>query len=467
MKYLLPILVLIAVLIAGFVGGVWISGDTHIEQEQALKTYICPMHPTVVSDKSGSCPICGMDLVEKKMDGGHGQEMHAGHETYICPMHPTVVSDKPGSCPICGMDLVVKEADASSAQNGSVQIDPVTIQNIGVKTMVVKKQPLKRMVRAVGRVDYDETRIMDVNSKIAGWVEQLYVDYTGQWVEKGQPLLALYSPELVAAQEEYLTALDYAERMRDGAVREVSQSADDLLAAARQRLLYWDISVGQIAELEKMRQVGRTMPILAPRSGIVTHRDVLEGAYIRSGQHLYRIADLSVVWIYADVYEYEMPWVSKGQRAEVSLSYLPGEQFEGKVDYIFPFMNKKTRTVQVRMIFDNADGALKPDMYADVVIRPEVGREGIVIPVQAVIHSGTRRVVVMAHGDGRFEPREIHTGVETEDGYEVLRGLNPGEEIVTAAQFLIDSESNLKAALAGMRGDPVKHGGHGGGHGGH
>ena len=417
MKYLLPILALIAVLIAGFVGGVWISGDTHTEQVQALKTY-------------------------------------------ICPMHPTVVSDKPGSCPICGMDLVKKEADASSAQSGNVQIDPTTIQNIGVKTMVVKKQPLRRTVRAVGRVDYDETRIMDVNSKIAGWVEQLYVDYTGQWVEKGQPLLALYSPELVAAQEEYLTALNYAERMRDGAARDVARSADDLLAAARQRLLYWDILAGQIAELEKTRQVGRTMPILAPRSGIVTHKDVLEGAYIGSGQHLYRIADLSVVWIYADVYEYEMPWISKGQRAEVSLSYLSGEQFEGKVDYIFPFMNEKTRTVQVRMVFDNADGAFKPDMYADVVIRPEVARKGVVIPAQAVIHSGTRRVVVMAQGDGRFEPREIHIGVEAEDGYEVLRGLNPGEEIVTSAQFLIDSESNLKAALAGMRGDVGGHGGH-------
>ena len=456
MKYVL----LTLALIVGFAGGVWIAGDTDTEQVQAMKTYICPMHPTVVSDKTGACPICGMDLVEKEVAGGHGHGMHADHETYICPMHPTVVSDKPGSCPICGMDLVQKEADASSVQDGSVQIDPVTIQNIGVKTMVVEKQPLKRTVRAVGRVDYDETRIMDVNSKIAGWVEELYVDYTGQWVEKGQPLLALYSPELVAAQEEYLTALDYAERMRDGAMRDAAQNAEDLLVAARQRLLYWDISTGQIAKLEKTRQVGRVMPILAPRSGIVTHKDVLEGAYIGSGQHLYRIADLSVVWIYADVYEYEMPWVSKGQRAEVSLSYLPGEQFGGKVDYIFPFMNEKTRTVQVRMIFDNADGALKPDMYADVVIRPEVGREGIVIPVQAVIHSGTRRVVVMAHGDGRFEPREIHTGVETEDGYEVMHGLNPGEQIVTSAQFLIDSESNLKAALAGMHGDVGGHGGH-------
>ena len=458
MKYLIPILALIA----GFVGGVWISGDTHTEQDQALKTHICPMHPTVVSDKPGSCPICGMDLVQKEMNGGHRHDAQMEHETYICPMHPTVVSDKPGSCPICNMDLVEKEVTGSSEGEATVQIDPATIQNIGVKTMVVAKQPLTRTVRAVGRVDYDETRIMDVNSKIAGWVEELYVDYTGQWVKKGQPLLALYSPELVAAQEEYLTALDYAERMRGGVDRDVAQGADDLLAAARQRLLYWDISTGQIAELEKTRQVGRTMPILAPRSGIVTHKDVLEGAYIRSGQHLYRIADLSVVWIYADVYEYEMPWISKGQRVEVSLSYLPGEQFEGKVDYIFPFMNEKTRTVQVRMVFDNADGALKPDMYADVVIRPEVAREGIVIPVQAVIHSGTRRVVVMAHGDGRFEPREIHTGVETEDGYEVMRGLNPGEEIVTSAQFLIDSESNLKAALAGMRGDVGGHGGHGG-----
>ena len=428
MKYLLPILVLIAVLIAGFVGGVWISGDTHT------------------------------DLVQKEMNGGHRHDAQMEHATYICPMHPTVVSDKRGTCPICNMDLVEKEVTGSSEGEATVQIDPVTIQNIGVKTMVVKKQPLKRTVRAVGRVDYDETRIMDVNSKIAGWVEELYVDYTGQWVEKGQPLLALYSPELVAAQEEYLTALDYAERMRDGAMRDAAQNAEDLLVAARQRLLYWDISTGQIAELEKTRRVGRAMPILAPRSGIVTHKDVLEGAYIGSGQHLYRIADLSVVWIYADVYEYEMPWVSKGQRAEVSLSYLPGEQFGGKVDYIFPFMNEKTRTVQVRMIFDNADGALKPDMYADVVIRSEVAREGIVIPVQAVIHSGTRRVVVMAHGDGKFEPREIHTGVETEDGYEVMHGLNPGEQIVTSAQFLIDSESNLKAALAGMRG----HGGHGG-----
>lgn len=443
MKYVIPMLTLIA----GFAGGVWIAGDTPTERTQAGATHICPMHPTVVSDEPGTCPICNMDLVKKEMHGEHNAQAGA---TYICPMHPTVVSDAPGTCPICNMDLVKKEGAPS--QSGQVQIDPSTIQNIGVKTMVVKRQPLTRTIRALGRVDYDETRIMDVNSKLAGWVEQLYVDYTGRWVERGQPLLALYSPELVAAQEEYLTALDYADRMREGTDEEVARNAAALLSAARQRLLFWDISAAQIAELEKTRRVGRTMPILAPRSGIVTHKDVLEGAHIASGQHLYRIADLSVVWIYADVYEYEMSWLSKGQRAEVALAYLPGERFDGKVDYIFPFMNQKTRTVQVRMAFDNADGALKPDMYAQVVIRPEVARNALVVPAQAVIHSGTRRIVIIARGNGKFEPHEIRTGAETEDGYEVLNGLEPGDQIVTAAQFLIDSESNLRAALAGFGG---------------
>ena len=266
-------------------------------------------------------------------------------------------------------------------------------------------------------------------------------------------MLALYSPELVAAQEEYLTALDYAARMRESAGRDVARNAADLLSAARQRLLYWDISADQIAALEKTRQVGRTMPILAPRAGIVTHKETCWKART-SARGNTCIASRICRWcgFYADVYEYEMSWLSKGQRAEVTLMYLPGERFDGKVDYVFPFMNQKTRTVQVRMAFDNTDGALKPDMYADVVIRPEVAGKAIVVPAQAVIHSGTRRVVIIAHGKGKFEPHEIRTGVETEDGYEVLTGLNPGDQIVTAAQFLIDSESNLRAALAGFEG---------------
>jgi Cu(I)/Ag(I) efflux system membrane fusion protein/cobalt-zinc-cadmium efflux system membrane fusion protein len=240
----------------------------------------------------------------------------------------------------------------------------------------------------------------------------------------------------------------------------VVQNASELLNAAQQRLLYWDITEAQIAALKKTGQVKRTMTVFAPRSGIVTHKNVLEGAYIRSGEHLYRIANLSKVWVYADLYEYELPWIAEGQVAEVRLSYLQGETFRGRVDYIFPFMEKKTRTVRVRMAFDNVDGALKPDMFADVVIQPEVAREAVVVPAQAVIHSGTRRVVVIALGAGKFEPREIHLGVETEDGYEVKHGLETGEKIVTSAQFLIDSESNLKAALAGMGNNGTEGAGH-------
>jgi len=365
------------------------------------------------------------------------------------------VSDKPGACPICNMDLVKKEAETGSMQDGktaTVQIDPGTIQNIGVKTMAIKKQPLERTVRTVGRVDYDERRLTDVNTRVAGWVEKLYVDYTGQAVKRGQRLLELYSPELVVAQEEYLTALDYEKRVSGSVSPEVAQNARDLLQAARQRLVYWDISEKQIETLQQTRQTRRTLTIFVPQSGIVIHKAVVVGKHIQSGEHLYRIADLSKVWVFADVYEYEMPWVKRGQNAEVTLSYLSGRKFEGKVEYIFPFMDKKTRTVKVRITFDNTDGALKPDMHTDVMIRSEVARRGIVIPAQSVIHSGTRRVVVMALGEGKFEPREIHVGVETEAGYEVKDGLEAGEVIVTSAQFLIDSESNLKAALAGMSG---------------
>jgi RND family efflux transporter MFP subunit len=415
-RYLVPILTLVV----GFVGGIWISGDEHVEHVEASATYICPMHPTVVFDKPGSCPICGMDLVLKDME----------------------------------------MSSMSLGKTATVQIDPVMVQNIGVKTLTIKKQPLLRTVRTVGRVDYDERRITDVNTKIAGWVEKLYVDYTGQTVRAGQRLLELYSPELVAAQEEYLIALDYERRVVEKAAAEVAKNARDLLDAARQRLLYWDISEAQIAELKNTRQVKRTMTVFASRSGIVTHKNVLEGAHIQSGEHLYRIADLSKVWVYADVYEYELPWIAKGQKVEVSLSYLPGRLFKGQVDYIFPYMEKKTRTVRVRMAFDNADGALKPDMFADVMIRPEVAREAVVVPTQAVIHSGTRRVVVLALGAGKFEPREIHLGVEAESGYEVKNGLEAGDRIVTSAQFLIDSESNLKAALAGMTGDDGAMSGH-------
>jgi len=366
-------------------------------------------------------------------------------------MHPSVVSEGPGSCPVCGMGLVpVYEDELSGESGGTVQIDPVTIQNIGVKPARVERRSLRRTVRTVGRVDYDETRMTDVNAKIAGWVEKLYVNYTGQEVSKGQRLLEIYSPELVAAQEEYLTALDYQRRLQNSAGGEVAQGARDLLGSARQRLRYWDISDEQIESLKVSGEVRRTMTLHSPQEGIVVHKAVFEGAHISPGQHLYRIAELSRVWVYADIYEYELPWIQVGQEAEVELSYLPGRTFNGRVTYIFPFLESKTRTLRVRMSFDNADGKLKPEMYANVEIQAPVAEKAVVVPVQAIIHSGERRLAVVSLGEGRFQSREIEIGVEANGFYQVINGLREGDRIVTSSQFLIDSESNLKAAVGAM-----------------
>ena len=349
------------------------------------------------------------------------------------------------------MDLVPVYEDELQAE-GTVTIDPATVQNIGVKTAAVERRILHRTLRTVGRVDYDETRMTDVNTKIAGWVEKLFVDYTGQMVGKGEPLLQIYSPELVAAQEEFLTAVDYSERLRAGAEGDALAGARDLRSASLQRLRYWDISDRQIEALRETGKVRRTMTVHSPQQGTVVHKGVFDGQHIARGQHLYRIAELSQVWVYADIYEYELPWVREGQEAEVELSYLPGKTFTGKVTYVYPFLEAKTRTVKVRMAFPNPDLELKPEMYANVTIRSPLPAESVVaVPVQAVIHSGPRYVAVVSLGEGRFQPRDIRVGAEADGFYEVLEGLREGERIVTSAQFLIDSESNLKAAVGSMR----------------
>jgi len=451
LKYIL----LIAIALGGGVGvGFWLGTpaavDTHMHDAEAA-TYRCPMHPTIVVSQAGSCSICGMDLVKDEDEGAAQSAPGARRIAYWrAPMDSNFTADAPGKSPM-GMDLMPVYEDELGA-SGTVQIDPLTVQNIGVKTALVERRQLSRKVRTVGRVDYDETRMSDVNTKVAGWVEKLFVDYTGQEVKKGQPLLELYSPELVAAQEEYLTALDYVWRLEQSAAEDVIQGARDLLKASVQRLRYWDVTEQQIDTLERIRQVQRTMTIYSPQEGIVVHKAVFKGAHIKSGQHLYRIAELSRVWVHADVYEYELPWVKVGQKATVELSYLPGKVFRGEVAYIYPYLEAKTRTVKVRMIFDNAARELKPEMYANVNIQSLVSRDALVAPVHAVIRSGERNIVVVALGEGRFQSRQVKLGVEANGSYQVLEGVRPGDEIVTSAQFLIDSESNLKAAVSSMGG---------------
>ncbi len=362
---------------------------------------------------------------------------------YKAPMDPSYVSETPGKSPM-GMDLIpVYEGEDAGGEPGTVKIDPVTRQNIGVRTAVVKRRKLVKTTRTVGRVTYDEKRVYHIHTKIDGWVEKLYFDFTGQKVKKGDMLLEFYSPKLISAEEEFLLARKMAAKMRE--VRRTS-----LVDLSRRRLELWDVPEHQIKEIEETGKVKRTLHIQSPVTGIIVDKPVLKGMYVKPGQKLYTIADISRVWVYADIYEYELPWIKLGQSADMTLASYPGEVFHGHVSFIFPFVEPKTRTIRVRVEFDNPGFKLKPDMYADVTLNSVVGRHAVAVPKEAVLLSGKRSLVIVSLGNGKFRPQDVVLGAETEDYYEVRSGLKKGDIVVTSAQFLIDSESSLKEAVSKM-----------------
>jgi Cu(I)/Ag(I) efflux system membrane fusion protein len=366
---------------------------------------------------------------------------------YYCPMHPTYTSDKPGDCPICGMKLVKAEAAAEPQEvmqmpPGEVMISPEKQQLIGLTTAQVEYRDLTQTIRTVGKVEYNEKGLGQVSARIGGRIDRLFVNFTGAEVKKGQPLLELYSPELVSAQEEYLLA------------REIPGATGPSPAeAARRKLLLWGITESQLEELDRTKQGLAHLTIHSPQAGVVTSKNVKEGMYVDEGMALFDIADLSTVWIYGDFYEYEISLLRVGQRAKVSLSYYPGESFTGTVSFIFPYLESETRTVRARIEIPNAARRLKPGMYANVELRIDRGRK-LAVPDDAVLDSGTRQVVFLDRGEGRFLPKEVELGPKVEGYYQVLSGLEAGDRVVTAANFLVDSESNLKAALEGMAGMP-------------
>ncbi len=383
---------------------------------------------------------------EKEVRVDRGAEKEGRRILYWrAPMDPTYISDKPGKSPM-GMDLIpVYEGEEDLVEPGTVKIDPVTVQNIGVRTYEIKKVPLVKTVRTIGRIDYDEKRVYHVHTKIEGWVEKLYVDFTGQKVDKGDILLEIYSPELVSTQEEYILAYRY----RDTLEADIS-GGESILELSRRRLELWDVPEHQIRELERTGRIMKTLHIHSPIKGIVIKKSVVEGMFVKPGMNLYTIADLSKVWVYADIYEYEMPWIKVGQEAEMTLASYPGRVFKGRVSFIYPFMEAKTRTNKVRLEFDNPNLELKPDMYANVVLKSEISRQAIAVPKEAVLLSGDRSIVILSRGEGKFKPVEVTLGVETDEYYQVLDGLEEGDVVVTSAHFLIDSESRLKEAITKM-----------------
>lgn len=371
---------------------------------------------------------------------------------WAAPMDPTYIRNEPGQSPM-GMDLipVYEEADGEKLPASTIKIDPVTAQNMGVRTASVKRMALKKSIRALGTVTYDETRIYAVNLKFDGWIEKLHVDFVGEGVKKGQPLFEIYSPELFTAQEEYLLAQSQAKSLSTSSYPSVRENASRLVKAARQRLDYWDLEQRQISQLEKSGKVLKNLTIYSPVDGVVIKKDALAGHFVKAGMHQYEIADLSRLWVDVEVYEYELPFIKKGMPAAMELSYLPGKRFEGTVLFIYPFLNPETRTVKLRLAFDNKEGLLKPDMYANVYIESMIDPAALVIPQEAVIDSGLRKVVFVAQGEGKFEPRPVKLGLEGEgNSFQVLEGLKEGDNIVTSAQFMFDSESRLREAIQKM-----------------
>jgi len=504
-RWFLPVVTL---LILAVVLAAALSGCGKAESKDAQ--YHCPMHPTYVSDRPGDCPICGMKLVKIEKGGQHEEKAGNNAErgepaTYVCPMHPEVISDKPDECPKCGMKLapISEQTSNGNAQSGlshsesrqrhvlfyrnpmdpsitspvpmkddmgmdyvpvysdevqasggnveglaSVTLEPRALRLAGIQTAVARRELISQGIRAVGTVAPDERRIRAVHTRISGWIEKLYGNFTGQEVRAGQPILSIYSPELLASQEEFLRALE-ASRQLASASPEAKSSVANLLQAAGRRLELFDVPASFIAALERTGKPQRSVTLLAPTSGYVTTKDVFEGQRIEPDMELFAVTDLSRVWIETDVYEYEAPLVQVGQEASLRLPYNPSVQLRGQVSYVYPYINPETRTLKVRFEFLNPDLLLKPAMYVDVELHASE-QMGIVVPESAVMDSGVRKIVFVEPIEGQFEPREVQTGVHGDGKVQIASGVQEGEIVVVKANFLLDSESRLRSAIAGM-----------------
>ncbi|MEQ8232271.1 MAG: efflux RND transporter periplasmic adaptor subunit [Gammaproteobacteria bacterium] len=378
---------------------------------------------------------------------------------YRNPMNPAITSPTPAKDDM-GMDYLPVYADdtaAPAAPAGTVTIDPRTRQSIGVRTQEAERRTLARQIRAVGRVVYDEREVRRLHPKTEGWIEELYIDETGVAVANDTILLSLYSPQLVATQQEYLLALRNREIFADNPIDDIREGARALIASARERLRLLDVPAHQIRELEQTREIKKSLHIHSPYRGIVVSIGVREGQYVTAQTELYTIADLSHVWVHAEIYADDMPWVAEGDPATITVEGIPGETFRGSVTHIYPYLESRARTVRVRLEFDNPGLRLKPDMYAEVSIAAQRQVDAVTVPSAAIVRSGTRELVFVAQPGGHFEPREVTLGVSAGGLTQVTAGIAAGEAVVTSGQFLIDSESKLREATAkmvdGMAGD--------------
>jgi Cu(I)/Ag(I) efflux system membrane fusion protein len=371
---------------------------------------------------------------------------------YRSPMNPNVTSPVPAKGPM-GMDYVPVYADgASSEVVGTVSIDPVVVQNIGVRTSVAKSESISRTVRTGGRVDFNEESMFRLHPKVQGWIEELRVDKTGQTISQDDILLSIYSPQLVSTQQEYLLALNNLSALGGSSMEEIRRGAKDLVKSSRERLQFLDVPEHQIRELEDTREIKKKIHIHSPVDGTVLKIGARQGQHVTPQTEMYMLADLRQVWVFADIYDNEIPWVKEGDKVQMTLRSVPGRTFSGEVSYIYPYSEAKTRTTKVRLVFDNADLLLRPDMFSELSIFSDTRDNAVVIPSESVVRSGGKPQVFIVREPGKFEPREVTLGVESDGRVEVISGVSEGEEVVTSAQFLVDSESKLREATAKMMG---------------
>ena len=408
--------------------------ETVVSTEKAKEVdyWVAPMDANYRRDKPGKSPM-GMDLVPVyKEQAVSQQEKKVLY--WVAPMDANYRRDKPGKSPM-GMDLVPVYEEASD-DSGAVIISPAMVQNLGVRTAVTEKGRLGRMIDTVGYVSFDESLISHIHLRVEGWIEKLYVANEGERVKKGDPLFELYSPALVNAQEEYLEAL--------------KSNNQRLIGFSRDRLLSLDISIDQVENLRKTRKVKQNVTFRARQDGIVTSLSTPQGMFVKPATRIMSLVDLSKVWVQVEVFERQAGWVEEGQPAEMMLSFLPGRTWQGDVVYVYPELDKKTRTLRVRLKFDNPEENLKPNMYANVKLYTGIKDNILYVPSEAIINSGRMTRVLIAKAGGKFYAREVKTGIESGDYTEILEGLQEGEKVVVSGQFLIDSEASLKGSLTRM-----------------
>ena len=396
------------------------------DSEPEVLYWVAPMDAHYRRDQPGQSPM-GMDLVPVYKE----QQKEPEILYWVAPMGPNFKRDQPGKSPM-GMDLVPVYADADGDDN-AIRIDPAVINNLGVRTAKVESGPLWRRIDAVASIGVDDNRVSHINLRTQGWVERMVVKSEGERVKQGDLLFELYSPDLLNAQEEYVQAL--------------GSGNASLIRASRERLIALGLEVDQIKALRRSRKTQRLVKVYAPQDGIVSSLKVGEGMFVKPATTIMTLADLSRVWVLAEVFERQADWVAVGQPAEVRLPYLPGRLWEGRVEYIYPELNPKTRTLRVRLVFDNPDEALKPNMYGKAAIFAGPKRDVLSVPREALIRSGSGNRLVVALGNGRFESREVLIGIESGDWTEIVEGVNEGEEVVVSAQFLIDSEASIKGSF--------------------